>query len=437
LSSQIQTTSSKRVQFPAKLQPLFSPCRYKILYGGRGGSKSWGVARALLIIGNQKKIRVLCAREVQKSIKESVHQLLKDQIEVLGLGADYDVLDTEIKNSSTGSKFVFAGLGTMTTESIKSYEGVDIVWVEEGQTVRKRSWQILIPTIRKDDSEIWVTMNPELDTDDTYVRFITNPHPDSVVIEINYQDNPWFPDVLEQERLHCYNTDRESYDNIWEGKCRKSVAGAIYANEIEQAIHNRQIRNIPYDPMLKVHTVWDLGFNDSMTIIMAQRVSSEIRVIDYIEDSHHTLDWYVGKLKELNYNWGQDFLPHDGFYKDYKTGKSANRILEALGRNVAPGTAAQPAVPKMGIEQGIKEARMIFARCYFDQERTERLITCLKRYRRRLNQQTDEPEAPLHDEFSHGADCFRYLALVADEFKNSGDQNIVTHLPPPPDWRAV
>jgi len=422
--------SKVNVKFPDKLSVLFEPKRYKIFHGGRGGAKSWGVARALLIIGMQRKVRVLCARETQKSIKDSVHKLLSDQIELMGFGAHYDIFETAIRGPS-GTEFIFAGLGSQTVESIKSYEGVDIVWAEEGQTIRKRSWNILIPTIRKPGSEIWITMNPELDTDDTYTRFITNPPPDSAVVQINYGDNPWFPNVLEQERLHCYNVNLEDYDNIWEGKCRKSVAGAIYAGEIESAVNKKRVRDVPYDNTLKVHAVWDMGFNDQMTIVLVQRAASEIRIIDYIEDSHKTLDFYVKELAKREYNWGNDWLPHDAYHKDYKTGKSAEEILTKLGRNVSAGSSKDPSVPNIGVEQGIKMARMLFERCYFDREKTERLLTCLKRYRRRINQQTDEPESPLHDEFSHGADAFRYMAIVADLLTNDTNDRIHKPAPPP------
>lgn len=158
-----------KVQFPAKLEFLFKPARYKVAHGGRGSAKSWGFARALLILAAQKPLRILCTREVQKSIKDSVHRLLSDQIQAMGLGHLYQVLETEIRGAN-GSLFVFAGLAQHTVESIKSFEGVDIVWVEEAQAVSKRSWDVLIPTIRKPGSEIWISFNPLLETDETYQR---------------------------------------------------------------------------------------------------------------------------------------------------------------------------------------------------------------------------------------------------------------------------
>ena len=145
-------------RFPPKLEFLFHPKRNKVAYGGRGGAKSWGFARALLIMAAQRPLRILCTREVQKSIKDSVHKLLSDQIEALGLGAVYQVLATEIRGIN-GSEFLFSGLADQTVESIKSFEGVDIVWLEEARAVTRRSLRILIPTIRKDGSEIWFSFN--------------------------------------------------------------------------------------------------------------------------------------------------------------------------------------------------------------------------------------------------------------------------------------
>lgn len=397
-------------EFPDKLAFLFDPHRYKVAYGGRGSAKSWSYARALLIQAAQEPLRVLCAREVQKSIKQSVHTLLNDQIQALGLGSFYEVLDTEIRGKN-GSTFSFAGLATHTVESIKSFEGVDRVWIEEAQTVSRRSWDILIPTIRKEGSEIWVSFNPDLDTDDTYQRFVADPPEDAVVCKINWSDNPWFPEVLNKERLHCQKARPDDYPNIWEGQCKAAVEGAIYAGEITAAQEARRICRAPYDPLLKVHVVFDLGWNDLMAVALVQRSVSEIRVIEYAEDSHKTLDYWSAWLKDKKLNWGQLWLPHDGTHQDYKTGKSAQQILDAMGWDVA-------IVPNVRVETGIRNARMSFPRVYFDRVNAARLIECLKRYRRPVSATTEEPGKPLHDEYSHGADCFRYLCLVADQMSN-------------------
>jgi phage terminase large subunit len=392
--------------FPAKLRPLFLPARYKCVHGGRGSAKSWGIARALLILGAQGPLRILCAREVQKSIKDSVHRLLTDQIQALGLGAFYEVLETEIRGAN-GTLILFAGLAQHTVESIKSFEGCDIVWIEEAQVVTKRSWDVLTPTIRKDESEIWMSLNPDMETDETYQRFVLNPPTGALVIELNWKDNPWFPAVLEAERQETLRRDPDNYANIWEGQPKRVSEGAIYRLEVERMYADKRVRSIPYDPMLPVDTVWDLGWADSMCIGMFQRSSAEVRCIDYIEDSGRTLDWYVGQLEKRDYRWGQDFIPHDGRAKDFKTGKSTEELLKAMGRRVVVLGAES-------VEEGIKAARMMFPRVYIEQDKCARLLECLKRYRRQIPRNTGEPAAPLHDEFSHGADMFRYAGMCVE-----------------------
>jgi phage terminase large subunit len=396
-------------EFPSKLKPLFQPHRYKVAYGGRGATKSWGFARALLILGAQKALRILCTREIQKSIRDSVHSLLSDQIQALGLGSRYRVLEHEIRGAG-GTEFIFAGLSTQTVESIKSYEGVDIVWVEEARAVSKRSWEILIPTIRKQGSEIWVSFNPELDTDDTYVRFVVNQPPDSWVQKLTWQDNPWFSETLRREMEHLAKTDREAYENVWEGKCRATVEGAIYKREIELLIEQKRLRNVPYDPMLKVHAIWDLGFV-RMPVTLVQRQGAELRIIEYIENEGADYAGVVTGLAKRPYNWGTDFLPHDADTHSPHTGKTPAQIVRALGRKV-------DIVPKLDVEQGIKAARMIFPRVYIDKDKASGLFERLKRYRRRISAATNEPGEPLHDENSDGADTFRYLGVVADKLKN-------------------
>ena len=401
------------LEFPKKLRFLFEPHRYKVAHGGRGGAKSWGFARALLILGTMSPLRILCTREVQKSIKDSVKKLLDDQIEAMGMGGEYDSFETEIRGRN-GTEIIFAGLQQHTVTSIKSMESIDICWCEEAQTISDESWKILIPTIRKPGSEVWISFNPMLDSDPVWKRFVASRPPDSVVAEINWSDNPWFPDVLEAERQHCQATDPENYPNIWEGKCRSAVIGAIYASELVTAQSEQRIRPVPYDPRLKVHVIWDLGWNDKMSLILAQKGVSEMRVIGYIEESFKTLDWYAAELNKLNYNWGYDWLPHDAKAGDFKTGMNTHQLLRKLGRKTKE-------TPQIGVENGIKAARMLFPRVYFDKTKTERLVECLKRYRRSLPTTTGEPGSPVHDEHSHGADAFRYLAVVADAMTNETD----------------
>ncbi|WP_313385593.1 PBSX family phage terminase large subunit [Pantoea sp.] len=218
------TTAEKRLSFAPKFKPLFKPIRYKVFHGGRGGAKSWGIARALVIMAASKKLRVLCTREVQNSIKDSVHKLLKDQIEMLGLNPWFRITNETI-TSACGSEFLFKGL-RFDPLGIKSTEGVDICWVEEAQSVSTDSWDILIPTIRKEGSEIWVSFNPGEETDPTYQRFVVNPPDDCVTVEVNYYDNPYLPDTLRKEMEYCKRIDYEAYEHIWLGE-PKSISEAV------------------------------------------------------------------------------------------------------------------------------------------------------------------------------------------------------------------
>ncbi|EGT4310389.1 PBSX family phage terminase large subunit [Cronobacter sakazakii] len=218
------TTAEKKLSFAPKFKPLFKPIRYKVFRGGRGGAKSWGIARALVIMAASKKLRILCTREVQNSIKDSVHKLLKDQIEMLGLNPWFRITN-EMITSACGSEFLFKGL-RFDPLGIKSTEGVDICWVEEAQSVSADSWDILIPTIRKEGSEIWVSFNPGEETDPTYQRFVVNPPDNCVTVEVNYYDNPYLPDTLRKEMEYCKRIDYEAYEHIWLGK-PKSISEAV------------------------------------------------------------------------------------------------------------------------------------------------------------------------------------------------------------------
>lgn len=400
-----------KIKFPKKTKFLFSPMRYKVLYGGRGSSKSWSIARALLLQGSDKPLRILCTREIQKSLADSVHKLLTDQIAKMDLSYFYTITQNSIKGIN-GTEFLFSGLQDHTVDSIKSFEGCDICWIEEAHSVTQKSWDILLPTIRKDASEIWISFNPDLDNDPVYTMFVVNPPDNCISVEMNYTDNPWWNDVLEQERLRFKRERSEDdYNNVWEGKCKSALTGAIYANEIRELIEGGRLCRVPYDSDLKVHAVFDLGWNDSTVIGFAQVHHSEVRIIDYIEDSHKTLEWYSNQMKAKGYNYGRVWLPHDGRNKSILSDTSAQQKLESYGWDV-------DITPNVSIEDGIRTARQIMPRIVVDKEKAGTLIDRLKRYTRAINRSTNEPGAPVHDENSHGADMFRYMAINAPNFSN-------------------
>lgn len=390
-------------QFPVKLQFLFQPSRYKVLLGGRGGAKSWGIARALLLMGTQRKLKILCARETQKSIADSVHALLKGQIEAMGLQSFYDIQKATILGAN-GTQLVFFGL-KHNVDDIKSCEGVDICWVEEAESVTKGSWDVLIPTIRKDASEIWISFNPKLATDETYKRFVTKPPTGAVVVRISWRDNPWFPDVLKQEMIDCRLKSEDDYQHIWEGACVSLVAGAIYAEQLRRVDAEGRICRVPYDPGVPVQTFWDLGVDDSTSIWFVQQIGFEFHLIDYLEGTGQGLPYYLKALQDRPYLYSKHHLPHDARARELGTGKSIEELMRAAGKPVV-------IVPMLSVADGINAGRAIMDRCYFDADRCADGLQGLRHYRYGdVEERGVKTKQPIHDWASHPADAYRYFAV--------------------------
>lgn len=384
--------------------------RHRVAYGGRDSAKSHTFAGTAVLAGATEPLRFGCFREVQKSIKDSVHQLLCDKIAEYNLGGYYEVLQNEIRGPN-GTTFGFSGLSNLTVFSIKSWEGLDVAWIEEAQSVAKRSMQILTPTIRKPGSEIWVTFNPEMETDYIYQRYVIDPPDDALVVLSNYSDNPWSSEVLSLEREEMRAKNPDDFAHVYLGQCRPAVDGAIYYNEVSALKSSNRWCSVPYDPLLKVHRVWDLGFNDYMSILLVQKQASGVRIIGYIEDRLRTYDSYITEMNELKYNWGKDYIPHDGRARSPESGRSPEMILQALGCTVE-------IVEDIGLENGIKAARQMFPRVCIDKTKAGELVSRLGRYRRRLNKETGQATTPVHDDESHGADGFRYLAVCEPQMSN-------------------
>jgi phage terminase large subunit len=406
-----------KAEFPEKLKCLFDPpnSRYRVLYGGRGGAKSWGVARALLILAAKDKLRVLCAREYQTSIKDSVHKLLSDQIQDLGLDSFYEITQASIRGKN-GSEFFFVGLKN-NISNVKSFEGVDICWVEEAQTVSKTSWNVLIPTIRKEKSEIWVTFNPELETDDTFQRFVVHSPKDCVIEKINWSDNPWFPDTLRLEKDDLKERDIEAYNTVWEGICRQTVDGAVFAKEMQSAELEGRIMRVPYDPSKPVHAVFDLGWADATAIWFIQFIGMEIHLIRYLEDTQRTISHYLSVMQTFGYVYDTLWLPHDAQNKTLASnGRSIEEIVRAAGYKVQ-------ITAKVPVSDSINAARTVFPKCYFDREECADGLQCLRHYRYDVDPDTKMfSKSPLHDQYSHGADAFRYIGLVVNEPRKAKKQ---------------
>lgn len=260
------------LQIPEAYQDLFRPFRYKVYWGGRGAGRSWSFARALLAHAASRKTRVLCARELQSSIKESVHRLLSDQISLLGLGHLYTIQKDSIV-SKVGSEFYFKGLRYNISE-IKSMESIDVAWIEEANALSEESWQILIPTIRKEGSEIWLSFNTGEVSDPTYRRFVLDPPEDCVSKKVYYYDNPFFPSTLEKERIYLKKVDPEAYSWVWDGEPLHISDACVFRNKfIVESFET------PDDARFYFGADW--GFSQSPSTLVRSFVRDQDLFVDY------------------------------------------------------------------------------------------------------------------------------------------------------------
>ena len=411
-----------RIELPPKIVDLFNgEARYRVAYGGRGSGKTRSFALMSAVYGYKwgmsgKQGQILCAREHLNSLDESSLEEVKSAIRSVDwLNAYYEIGEKFIRSKDGRINYVFAGL-RRNLDSIKSKARIILAWVDEAENVSEGAWQKLIPTVREDDSEIWVTYNPESKHSAVHQRFRVAPSNDVEICEINWRDNPWFPDVLNQERLNDKELRPDVYAHIWEGEFLIHVEGAYYTVEMREANAEGRIGPVPYDRSVGVVTAWDLGVGDSTAIWFAQMVGPEVRLIDYYESSGVGLDHYVSVLNSRGYNYTDHILPHDVRVRELGTGKSRLETLDALG--VRPITIA----PQLMVDDGIQAVRSMLNRAWFDAEKCERGIDCLRQYRRDYDENNKSFKArPLHDWSSHGADAMRYLAVGFRPMSNWGD----------------
>lgn len=400
------------LQIPKAYKELFQPSRFKVYFGGRGGGKSVAAACALLTIGATKPIRVLCTRELQTSIQDSVHRLLADTIRKNNLEDFYEILQTTIRGKN-GTEFLFKGLKHNISE-IKGFEGVDYVWCEEAENISDRSWEVLIPTIRKDGSEIWVFFNPRNLTDPTYQRFIVTQRDDAIVRKVSWRDNPFFPNTLQKEMDYLKANDIDSYNHVYEGELDTRRSGAVYAKLIDKARAEGRITRVPYDPACEVFTAWDLGWSDSTSIWWAQIFGREVRVIDYYENTGEDLGHYAQVIKSKPYNYARlgHYLPHDANAGNIR-GDTPSAQLTRLG-------VSNTVLQTSSVEGGIEAVRQLLPMCVFDQGATKDGVFALENYAYEWDEERKIfKNKPKHDWSSNGADAMRYLAHAVGKIKGS------------------
>lgn len=399
---------------PSAFKFLRTPSRYKTLYGGRGGAKSHNVARTLLVMGMEKPMRIVCAREIQKSIKDSVHALLADIIRLHRLEWFYEIQESVIKGKN-GTEFKFRGLKHNTTD-MKSLEGIDILAIEEAENVSNNSYEIVIPTVRKEGSEIWVIFNTKNISDPTYQRFVARQDPDNLIKKVSWRDNPFFPQVLNKERLKLFKDDPEAYEHIWEGQPDTRRSGAIYAKQIAKAREEGRICKAPYDSGSEVFTVWDLGFGDATVIWWLQFVGRELRWLDYYENYGELLPHYADIIKGKPYHYMKNghFLPHDGDAGNIR-GAAPSAQLKSLG-------VYTQTIDRAGNQDVIRGQRELLSTVLgysvFDEEKTKEGLFCLESYHFEWDDDKNVfKKTPEHDWSSHAADAARSVGIVVEKLK--------------------
>lgn len=405
--------STLRVEVPRKLKPLLGRSRYKGAYGGRGGAKSHFYAEQIILRAFSTPTRIVCIREVQNSIKDSVKQLLTDKIAKFGLEAEFEVLETEIRCTANGSLIIFKGMQSYNAANIKSLEAYDIAWVEEAQTLSQASLDMLRPTMRKEGSELWFSWNPRYKTDPVDQFFRKRPPANSIAVAINWMDNPWFKETpLYQDMLDDFAADPDKAEHVWNG-AYGAGQGAILAKWVNKAERDGRINTgVVFDPDgTDVEFSSDIGFHDTASWWCWQRKIKGYSLLGYVGASGMDADDWApeleGKLKEwgipLN-RLGKIWLPPDARAKTFQSKRTTvERFIGKFG------------VKKIGVIPGSKKADQISAardiidNCEFHKDRCEDGLDGLGAWEFEWNEDNNVfSREPLHNWASHPGDSFAY-----------------------------
>lgn len=422
-----------RVPAARAFLPLLGPKRYKGAHGGRGSGKSHFFAERLPIDALVKSgFRAVCIREIQKSLKESAKRLIEDKLHALNIGSEFDVQAAEIRTPG-GGVIMFQGMQDHTAESIKSLEGVDVAWVEEAQTLSDRSWRLLRPTIRKPGSEIWVSWNPRLRTDpvDKFFRQ-QGGDADVVSVQVNWRDNPWFPGVLEAERLRDQRNDPDGYGHIWEGDYVTVTAGAYYAKALREAKEQGRIGRVSADPLLQVKTFHDIGGtgakSDLYSIVVAQFVDREVRVLDHYNAQGQPIAEHAAWMRQRGYGRAKIVLPHDGANPDLIVGKRYADHWRDAGFDVAEPYRGVGGGISGAASQRVESVRRLFPRIWMNEATTEALRASLGWYHARIDEDRGIDLGPDHDWSSHDADAFGLMCVTYEEPRKHTDKLLIPQL---------
>lgn len=411
---------------PDKLIPVFKgPARYRGAWGGRGSAKTRTFAKQAARKGDMfatmgLKGVVLCAREFQNSLDDSSFAEVVAAIESDPYLKTRWIIGRQfIRHVTDNVEFLFRGL-RHNKESLKGIARILLVWADEAEQIQEESWSILIPTVREDGSEIWLTWNRGSKQSATTKRFILNATEDMKIVEMNWRDNPYFPDVLEQERLRDMAARPDDYDHIWEGAYKTSFVGSYYQRLLKQAEQDGRITDLSPDPLMALRAFWDIGGTgqkaDATAIWIAQFAGEKIKVIDYYEAQGQDMATHVNWLRSHGYGHAECFLPHDGAHGEKVFDTSYEKALREAGFSVR-------VVPNQGRGAAMKRVdagRRWLPRTWFDRERTQGGREALAAYHEKRDEERGIGLGPNHDWSSHGADAAGLMWSCYEEPKTMG-----------------
>ena len=417
------------LEIPDKLVPVFSgEYRFRGAYGGRGSAKTRTFALMTAVKGYQFAEsgingQILCGREFMNSLSDSSFAEVKAAIlDTPWLADYYDCGDRYIKTKNGRVVFTFAGL-RRSLDSIKSKSRILLAWIDEADPVTEEAWVKLIPTVREDDSEVWVTWNPERKNSATDLRFRKHADDDMIFAEVNWRDNPWFPKTLDKERRRDKAQRPEIYEHIWEGGYLDYVTGSYYSEQMRAAYDEGRVRKLPKLPGQPCATFWDIGSSDGCAIFVVQVVGKEIRVCDFYESWGKPYSHAVQWLQTKGYIYEEMFLPHDASHE--RQGKSSNKSPQAMLQELMPGLR-WTIVPRIAdINWGIQQTRDVFPQLWFDAENCEAGIEHIKSYRRKWSENEkrwlSKPDKT--EGHSEAADALRQLgqAIANKQYNDSYD----------------
>jgi phage terminase large subunit len=415
--------TTARIELPPKLIPVFvGEADVRGSFGGRGSAKTRTFAKMTAVRAYRwdqegREGIILCGRQFMNSLDESSLEEIKAAIRSEDwLLPHFEIGDKFVRTKSKSIAYKFTGL-EKNVDSIKSKSRILLCWVDEAEPVSEVAWGKLIPTLREEDSELWVTWNPERKTSPTHKRFRESRDPRMKVAEMNWRDNPWFPAILDRTRLKDKIERPETYEHIWEGGFATVAQGTYYASHLTAAKAEGRIGRVAADPLMTKRAFVDIGGTgaraDSFVIWIAQFVGREIRWLDYYEAQGQPIGAHLEWLRERGHvpKNTQIWLPHDGATQDRVFDVSYESALRAAGYEVT----VVPNQGKGAAAARIEAGRRLFPRMWFNEDTTEAGRDALGWYHEKRDDVRGIGLGPEHDWASHGSDGFGLGCVVYEE----------------------